>query len=193
MLGGRDAGADARLTRSTREGRPGGDGSVAEAIDKMRIEIHRRPTGSVADEIVSIVRDLTGEWFTEDVAPGTRRDLLFHDVICARSDGRLRAFLMFTSQDGAMHISLMGTSPGYRGRGLGTALIDRLAPHALELGFRELVAFTVPPAAKPAYQATLDFYRKRGFEVVREYAELWQSGALELRKSLARGIDREAP
>jgi adenylate kinase len=39
----------------------------------------------------------------------------------------------------------------------------------------------------------IDFYRKRGFEVVREYAELWQSGALELRKSLARGIDREAP
>ena len=150
----------------------------------MKIEIHSRPTGPAADEIVSIVRDLTGEWFTPDVAPATRRDLLFQDVVCVRQDGRIRAFIMFTSHDGAILITLMGTSRQCRGRGFGSALMDRLASHAKELGFGEIVTFTVPPAAKPAYQATVGFYQKRGFRVVREYAELWQSGALELRKPL---------
>jgi ribosomal protein S18 acetylase RimI-like enzyme len=149
----------------------------------MDTEIHRRPSGSVADEILSIVRDLTGEWFTPDVEPATRRDLLFQDVICVRQNGRIRAFLMFTSHDGAIHITLMGTSPEYRRRGFGTALIERLMSHAEELGFGEIVTFTVPPAAKAAYQATVDFYKKRGFRVVREHTTLWQSGALELRRS----------
>ena len=151
----------------------------------MNIEIHSRPPGPVADDIVSIVRDFTGEWFTPDVAPATRRDLLFQDVLCVRQDGRIRAFIMFTSHDGAIQITLMGTSREFRGRGFGSALMYRLVSHARELGFGEIVTFTVPPAAKPAYQATVGFYQKRGFRIVREYTELWQSGALELRKSLS--------
>ena len=150
----------------------------------MSIRVHRRPQGPVAEEIVSIVTQLTGEWFTEDVAPATRRDLLFHDVTCGTADGRIRAFIMFTSHDGAILITLMGTSPEYRGRGLGSALMQHLVSHARELGFDEIVAFTVPPTSKPAYQATLGFYRKHGFAVVKRYTELWQSGAWELRRSL---------
>jgi len=153
----------------------------------MDIQIYKRPSGSVADEILKIVDELTGEWFTTDVAPATRRDLLFHDVVCVKENNRIRAFIMFTSHDGAIHISLMGTSPGYRGRGFGTALIQRLMAHARELDFSELVTFTVPPAAWPPYESTVDFYRKRGFKVVKEHTELWQSGALELRKSLNSG------
>jgi GNAT superfamily N-acetyltransferase len=151
----------------------------------MEIEIHSRPTGHTADEIVSIVEDLTGEWFTPDVALATRPDLLFQDVVCGRQNGRIRAFLMFTSQDGAILISLMGTSPDWHGRGFGSALLGRLETHAWALGFREVVAFTVPPDSKQSYRATLDFYEKHGFAVVKEYTELWQSGALELRKRLA--------
>jgi GNAT superfamily N-acetyltransferase len=150
----------------------------------MRIEIHRRPTGPVAAEILSVITDLTGEWFTEDVGPAAWRDLLFHDVVCGLEDGRIRAFILFTSHDGAIHITLMGTSSAYRGRGFGSALMKRLASLAKELGFSEIVVFTVPPASKPAYQATVDFYRKCGFIMVREYTELWQSGAWEFRKSL---------
>jgi ribosomal protein S18 acetylase RimI-like enzyme len=150
----------------------------------MDIEIHRRPSSHVAEEILSIVEDLTGEWFTEDVAPATRRDLLLQDAVCVREKSRVRAFLMFTSYDGAIHITLMGTSPEYRGRGFGSALIEFLVSHAEELGFWEIIAFTVRPEAKPCYRATVDFYRKRGFRVVREHGELWQSGAVELRRQL---------
>lgn len=150
----------------------------------MNIEIHKRPSGSVAEEILSIVEELTGDWFTSDVAPATRRDLLFQDIVCVRQDGRIRAFIVFTGHDGAIHITLMGTSPEYRGRGYGSELIRCLESHAKELGFGEIVTFTVPPVSRPAYQATVDFYKKRGFRAVKEHASLWQSGALELRKSL---------
>lgn len=150
----------------------------------MKTELHRRPSGPVADAIIGIVTDLTGAWFTEDVAPATRRDLLFHDAICAVENGRIRAFIMFTSHDGAIQITLMGTSPKCQGQGFGSALMERLVSHAKELGFSEIVTFTVPPTSKPAFQATVDFYRKRGFKVVKKYTELWQNGAWELRKSL---------
>ena len=151
----------------------------------MCIEILARPTGPIADEIISIVNELTGEWFTADVAEATRRDLLFHDVVCARQDGRIRSFVMFTSHDGAIHIALMGTSPQYRRRGFGSALVERLVSHAHDLGFSEIVAFTVLPASRPIYGATVEFYQKRGFRVVQEHTEFWQNGALELRRSLS--------
>jgi ribosomal protein S18 acetylase RimI-like enzyme len=159
----------------------------------MDIDLYRRPTGPVAEAILSIVTDLTGVWFTPDVAPATRRDLLFHDVFCAAQDGRIRAFVAFTSHDGAIHITLMGTSPEYRGQGIGSALMKRLESHAETLGFNEIVAFTVPPASKPVYQTTVDFYQKHGFRVVKEHRALWQSGALELRKSLKEGSQQCFP
>ena len=151
-----------------------------------------RPSGPVVEEILSIVDDLTGEWFTPDVAPATRQDLLLQDVVCAKQDGRIHSFIMFTSHDGAILITLMGTHPDWRGRGLGTSLIDRLVTHAKALGFCEIVTFTVPPSTKPAYRPTLDFYERRGFTVVKEYSELWQSGTLELRKSLRNSSQQSA-
>jgi len=150
----------------------------------MRIEIYKRPTGPVAKEIISIVKELTGNWFTEDVAPATQRDLFFQNVVCGLEDGRICSFIMFTSHDGMIEITLMGTNPKYRGQGFGSALMERLFSFAKELGFSEIVTFTVPPTSKPAYQATVDFYQKLGFRVVKKYTELWQNGAWELRKSL---------
>jgi ribosomal protein S18 acetylase RimI-like enzyme len=150
----------------------------------VKIEMHSRPTGRIADDIISVVESLTGEWFTADVAPATRRDLLFQDVLCATLDECIRAFVMFTSHDGALQITLMGTHLEYRGRGIGSKLMERLVAHARSLGFDELVTLTVPPASRPAFKSTLDFYIEHGFNVAREYPGLWQSGAIELRKRL---------
>ena len=158
----------------------------------MKIEKHSRPNGRIAEEIVGIVEDLTGKWFTVDVASATKRDLLFQDVICANIKKRVRAFLMFTSCEGSIQITLMGTSPKYRGSGLGSALMEHLVTYAEQLGFSEIVAFTVPPATKPSFKETLEFYRNRGFHIEREYTELWQSGALELHRSLTKTSQQSA-
>lgn len=148
------------------------------------IQYHQRPTGPVADAIVQIAQLLTDRWFTANVPDDTRRDLLFHDAFCLYEDGQLQSFLVFTSLDGNLQITLMGTHPQQRGRGFGSQLIAHFFQHARNLGFARVVAMTVPPEVKPAYQATLAFYLRQGFVETRRYRELWENGAVELVKTL---------
>ncbi len=144
------------------------------------ITLHQRPTGAVADEIVRLATLLTDPWFTPNVPADTRRDLRFHDAFCLVEDDRMRAFLVFTGRDGRIEISLMGTDPACRGRGYGSLLMERFLQHARDLGYEQAVAMTVPPEVKPAYAATVAFYKRHGFVEARRYTELWEAGALEL-------------
>jgi len=150
--------------------------------------LHHRPArtdDAVAGEIVRIATRLTERWFTPNVPEDTRRDLLFHDTFCLYEDGQVRAFLIFTSRDGRIEITLMGTDPACRGRGYGSLLMERFLQHGRDLGFEQAVAMTVPPDTKPAYAATVAFYERHGFVVTRRYDELWEDGALELVRPLA--------
>jgi ribosomal protein S18 acetylase RimI-like enzyme len=146
------------------------------------IRLYHRPSGRVVDEIVGIASLLAGEWFTANVPGDTRRDLLFQDAFCLYETGQLRSFLVFTGWDGGLHITLMGTHPGCRRQGYGSRLMERFLQHAQEMGFDRVVALTVPPDVKPAYQATIAFYTKHGFVETRRYRELWEQGAVELVK-----------
>ncbi len=152
--------------------------------DRVRLQLHPRPSGAVAEEIVGLAELLVGRWFTPNVPADTRRDLLFQDALCLYEDGALRSFLVFTSWDGSLHITLMGTHPDHRGRGLGSRLLDRFLEHAAALGFPRVVALTVPPEAKPAYAETVAFYKKHGFVEGRRYRDLWEHGAIELVRQL---------
>ncbi len=149
------------------------------------IQLYHRPAAPVTAEIVQIARLLTEHWFTANVPEDIQRDLMFHDALCLYEDGQMQAFLVFTSLDGNLQITLMGTHPHCRGNGYGSLLMEHLFQHAASLGFEQVVAMTVPPDVKPAYQATLAFYRKHGFIVTRRYEELWENGALELIKRLS--------
>jgi ribosomal protein S18 acetylase RimI-like enzyme len=143
-------------------------------------ELYQRPTGVVADEVVDIVRPLTGKWFTHDVLESVGKDLQFQDLLCLRRDGVMVSFIMFTSLDGAIHLSIVGTHPDHQGQGLGSMLMQRLFQHARRIGYQRVVALTVPPEAKEAYGPTVHFYQKHGFEIKARYSDLWQSGAIEL-------------
>lgn len=112
-------------------------------------------------------------------------DLLFHDALClADQEGEIRSFIVFTSLDGSINNSLMGTHPDHRGRGYGSLLMNHLFKYVKSLGFDWVVAFTVPPETKPSYQSTVKFYQKLGFKIKKLYTELWESGAVELVKEL---------
>lgn len=150
----------------------------------MKLKLYRRPDRLIVEEVIGVIHSLQPEWFTEDVPEDTRRDLLFQDVICAEVDGRLRSFLVFTSWEGSISITLMGTHPDYRGMGLGTQLIHALFVHASELGFERVTLLTVPPDAKPQYEHTIKFYKQHGFSVAKRYSEIWGSGAIEMCKNL---------
>lgn len=154
----------------------------------VTIQLHQRPAtlggNPVVDQIVGVAEQLTDLWFTPNVPEDARRDLLFHDALCLYEDGQLRSFLMFTSRDGRLEITLMGTDPAVRGRGYGSMLMERLFEDARNLGFTQVVAMTVPPDRKPSYSKTVAFYESHGFVVVRRYNDLWEVGALELVKDL---------
>jgi ribosomal protein S18 acetylase RimI-like enzyme len=148
------------------------------------LELWRRPPAAIIEEIVQLASLLTGKWFTPNVPDDTRRDLLFHDAFCLRKDGALAAFLVFTSLDGSIQITLIGVHPAYHRQGYGSCILDAFFQHVKSLGFERVIAFTVPPEVNPAYRATLGFYQKHGFTINRYYRELWENGALELVKIL---------
>ena len=150
----------------------------------IRVRLHRRPGGAAAKEIVRIARMLVGPWFTANVPADTKRDLLFQEALCLYLDGRLRSFLVFTSWDGSLHITLMATHPKYRRRGFGSRQMERLLHHAARIGFQQVVALTVPPDVKPGYAETVAFYNKHGFVESRRYADLWENDALAMVRTL---------
>jgi ribosomal protein S18 acetylase RimI-like enzyme len=147
---------------------------------ECEIEIHRRPTGAIRDEIVGIAQDLTSRWFTENVPNATYHDLSFQDVLILKEAGRIISFLMYTCLDGTIQISLMGTRLESMRKGYGSILMKEFCRHIKSMGFRRIMVYTVPPDKKPAYSSTLSFYKKHGFRIAHRYEELWESGAIQL-------------
>lgn len=150
----------------------------------LDIKLFQRPELNVKEKIIEIVELLTGKWFTQNVPEDTRNDLLFHDVFCLMNDEKLLSFIIFTSLDGSINITLMGTHPEHHGKGLGRILLNQFFDYVVKLGFKRIVVLTVPPDVKNSYKGTVDFYIKNGFEINRRYNELWEKGALELIKNL---------
>lgn len=154
---------------------------------ETRSKLYQRPSPTdkrAVDQLVDIAHRLTGEWFTPDVPEYLPRDLMYQDALCLETDGRIASFIVFTSFDGSILITLMGTDPGFRRQGLGSKLIEALFDHARSLGFPDVFLWTVPPSVDPRRAATVGFYEKHGFVIEKEYKELWQNGALQLRKKL---------
>ena len=146
--------------------------------------MHSRPNGVIRDEIVCIAQELTIKWFTSNVPDDTSRDLLFQDVLILKNAAYVESFIMYTCLDGIIQLSLMGTRLESRGKGFGSLLLEAFFKHIKQMGFKQIMVYTVPPDTKPAYAATLRFYQKHGFRIVRRYNELWENGALQLIKDL---------
>ena len=146
--------------------------------------MHRRPSGVIRDEIVSIAQDLTSGWFTGNVPNDTYRDLSFQDVLILKEAGRIISFIMYTCLDGIIQISLMGTRLESMNKGYGSKLMKEFCKHIKTLGFTRIMVYTVPPDKKPAYTSTLSFYQKHGFRITRRFEELWESGAIQLVREL---------
>jgi len=151
---------------------------------EYEINIYRRPDKDVIGRIKEIAELLTERWFTDNVPEDTERDLLFQDVVCLSVNDEIVSFIMFTCLDGTINISLMGTAPNFRGKGLGTIIMNYFITYVRSLGFEEIKLFTVPPDAKSSYKETIGFYEKNGFKIVKRYTELWENGAIELVKNL---------
>jgi GNAT superfamily N-acetyltransferase len=153
------------------------------------IQLYQRPNANlpnkqIVDGIYEIAKSLTSRWFTANVPDDTLQDLKFHDVLCLHKNQEILSFLVFTSRDGMLDISLFGTREELQGQGLGSKLIERFFSHARGLGFKTVSVMTVPADVKPAYGPTIRFYEKHGFIIAKRANELWENGALLLFKNL---------
>ena len=153
----------------------------------MHIKLLERPSRNnslVVKQIIDIARELTEDWFTEDVPEWIENDLLFQDVICLEAGDQIRSFIIFSSIEGVLNITLMGTEPAYRNHGYGSKMMEVLFEYAKTRGFRKIELLTVPPEKRSSYHSTVAFYSKHGFVRVKEYPELWDTGAAKFTKFL---------
>ena len=153
----------------------------------MQITLYERPARNnafVVKQITDIASKLTEDWFTDDVPEWIANDLLFQDVLCVEEGNMVIAFIMFTSIEGVLNITLMGTEPVCRNQSYGSKLMEYFVEYARVRGFRKVELLTVPPERKSSYQSTLTFYGKHGFVRVKEYPDVWDTGAVKLAKAL---------
>ena len=148
------------------------------------IHLYQRPNAKppntkIVEGIHDIAKSLASRWFTADVPEYTLRDLQFHDVFCLQEESEILSFLVFSSWDGMLYITLIGTRLEFQRQGLGSKLMEHFFHHARGLGFENTAVMTVPADIKPVYGSTIRFYEKHGFIVTKRISELWRNGAIQ--------------
>ena len=107
------------------------------------------------------------------VPPGGRLALAMIDGEAAGC-GALKRFDEIRGEPKRLYVR-----PRYRGCGAGRALIDWVIAEARAIGYRELVADTMP-----VMEQALEMYRRMGFETTGPYAAVPTPGAIFLRLKL---------
>jgi ribosomal protein S18 acetylase RimI-like enzyme len=107
-----------------------------------------------------------------------------HAWVAVDETGRIAAYLLCDTVDSAAHVEQVSVHPAAARRGVGRALIGRLATHAPAEG---LTALTLTTFAEVPWNAP--YYARLGFRVLAE-SELTE-GLREIRRAEARhGLDR---
>lgn len=111
--------------------------------------LYQRPglnNKTIENQIIEITTMMVGQWFTNDVVDDVLADLKFHDVICLESENRIICLIIFTSYEGTIRISLMGTDPNKHNKGYGSRLINHFFDYVVQIGFKEIELLTVKPS-----------------------------------------------
>jgi len=99
--------------------------------------------------------------------------------LVAERDGEVVGFLTTEPRfEAAAEVTWMAVHATHRHRGVGRALMDRLAADLAAEGRRLLLVLTVSPNDPPdeiedGYQATRAFYAANGFALARDFAGYW--------------------
>ena len=82
-----------------------------------KIKLYQRPEKDIIKQIVDIATLLTQKWFTSNVPGEIEKDLLFHDALCLLKQEKVISFIVFTSLDGAINITLGNVAAAIRAAG----------------------------------------------------------------------------
>jgi ribosomal protein S18 acetylase RimI-like enzyme len=152
----------------------------------MKIKVFKRPGNKkkLVNELIEIIKSLTGKWFTKEVQEYTPNDLKYQDLITVSNKNELIGFIIYTCIDGKIVIMLMAIKPTYQNMGYGKQLYEAFESKIKNEGFKTIMVQTVPEEVNENYKGTIEFYKKRGFKIVKQYKELWEHGAIELEKGI---------
>lgn len=127
----------------------------------------------------SIIESLTYHFALEDGRLECAAAVRSQEGLVAERDGAVTGFLTFEPRfDEAAEITWLAVHAAQRHRGVGRAMMDRLASDLEARGRRLLLVLTVSPSDPPdevedGYQATRAFYVSNGFVLARDFAGYW--------------------
>lgn len=128
--------------------------------------------------------EAAGDWYDEQSLRATiQRDNAL--VLVSSIDTEIVGFVHAYAGDDGGDLLRLYVAPGYRGRGVGTALLDRAVEALFDSGIENIRAMVL--AANDQGRA---FYESRGFELVRDDAETLIDG--ELHRECAYQLERES-
>ena len=137
------------------------------------------------EQIYSIAKDYTKDYFTEDFPDDMLIDMQFQRAIYLKDGAEIISCIIFTCLDGSPHITLMATKRAYNSKGYGKLLMQHFVNHVSELGLNSIELYTFSEETKPLNISTIRFYEKAGFKVVRVCKDLWGIGVtpIKMRKN----------
>ena len=125
------------------------------------------------EALYAMAQDFTKDYFVATYPDEVRVELQFHRAFYMTVDGEIASAIVYTCLEGGIFITLMMTARRYKGSGCGSQLMSEFVKHVSEYGLNSIELYTVSPETSRIYAATVAFYEKNGFEVVRAVRGLW--------------------
>lgn len=151
----------------------------------MECIIEKDITQDTIDQIVSIVEEYTKDYFTSNFPDDIRIDMKFQRTMYLKDNSEIISCIVFTCLDGSPHITLMATKRSYNNKGYGKLLMQYFVEYVTGIGLNSIELLTFSPDTVSAYNSTVEFYKRVGFKIIREYKDLWEAGTktLKMRKA----------
>lgn len=151
----------------------------------MECIIEKDITQDTIDQIVSIVEEYTKDYFTSNFPDDIRIDMKFQGTMYLKDNSEIISCIVFTCLDGSPHITLMATKRSYNNKGYGKLLMQYFVEYVTGIGLNSIELLTFSPDTVSAYNSTVEFYKRVGFKIIREYKDLWEAGTktLKMRKA----------
>ena len=149
------------------------------------IKIEKEISQDSINQIYSIAKDYTKDYFTKNFPDEIKIDMQFQRAALLKDDAEIVSCIVFTCLDGSPHITMMATKRVYNSKGYGKLLMRYFVDYVSGLGLNSIELYTFSPQTKSIYSSTVGFYERMGFKIVREYKDLWETGTitLKMRKS----------
>ncbi len=119
-------------------------------------------------KIELIIAKLHPGWFDNNALRNIPIDIQLGTSFISEENSEIRGFIVVSSLDGTVWINWMGVDPQFHGNNIGSELLEYVVTFLKKIGVKELNVDTVIEQipADGTYDRTIQFYLKKGFQIV---------------------------